>query len=142
MEKQLNKKVELEVKQNGKYKNLTLKNKYKVENGKRELVEQGMSPGEYIVVSKEFDEGKPIKTKFEKTNGEPKFNYLSGVTYNNEQVSFFLKEQEHLFYKAMPIGEDFKLGVIKTSFVNPKNAMETYYDKVVCEKIDENQTFD
>lgn len=57
-------------------------------------------------------------------------------------LAFFLKEQEHLFYKAMPVGEDFKLGVIKTSFVNPKNAMETYYDKVVCEKLDENKTFD
>lgn len=96
MENQLNKEVKLEVKQNGQYKNLTLKNKYKVENGKRELVEEGLSPGEYIVVSKEFDEGKPIKTKFEKTNGEPKYNYLSGVTYNGENVSFFFERTRAL----------------------------------------------
>ena len=138
MTNKLEKQVEPITETKGKYVNLVVKNKYKVEGGKKVMKQQGLNPGEYVVGVKTFPEGKEIPSNmYKKVDGSPQLSFLCVVEVKGEAVSFFVKEHEHEVFKSLPLGEPIRIGVVKDSFVNAKNAMETFYDKVVFEKHNE-----
>lgn len=98
---------ELKVIENGQYKNLILKPSKK----QREQGVEGLKPGNYIFVEKTFPEGLEIPSKqFTKPDGSPQLSYACKALYKGEEVSFFLKEQEHEAYKVLG-GEGDKLKI-------------------------------
>lgn len=105
------KEVELPVVQNGQYKNIYLTPNVK-------LGQKGLDPKseEYIVVEKKFKEGREINGKFG-------VNFSCGVTYNEEDASFFLTPFQHgLFVDCGEEGDKIKviryLKESKTGYVN------------------------
>ena len=136
MTDKLEKQVEPIIQTTEEHTNLVVKNKYKVENGKKVIKEQGLNPGEYVVGVKTFPEGKEFKSSTyfkDKARTQPQLSYLVKVEVNGQLTGFFIKEHEHEVFKSLPVGEPIKIGVIKDSFINSKTMMETFYDKVVFE---------
>jgi hypothetical protein len=132
----MNKETTIEIQQNGQYKNIKLQNKYGVEtvDGKKQKVvkQQGINPGEYIVVKKKQIEGKQMPVKFYKDEAKtiPNYSYLCVVEYLDQDVSFFLSENYHDEYKKMPIDTPFKVGIEVDSFFNEKTGLEVTYDAI------------
>jgi hypothetical protein len=123
----MEKEVQIKITQNGQWKNLRLRNKYGVAevDGKKTRVvkEQGINPGEYIMITKKTGEGKQIETKYGTS-------YLCVVEYLDQDCSFFLKEKYYEEYKKMPVGTPFKLGIEATSFFNEQTGMEVPYEAI------------
>ena len=103
---------ELEITQNGEYKNIRLK---------PNLVKglKGLEYDNYIIVEKtDFAEGMEFNGQFGKS-------YSCRVTYKDEQVSFWLNEREHTAYKGVGgVGDKVKITLFKHTFTNPKTGME------------------
>ena len=123
----MNKEVQIKITKNGQWNNLKLRNKYGLAevDGKKQRVikEQGINPGEYIVIKKKQEEGKAIETKFGPS-------YLCIVEYLDQDCSFFLTEAYHKEYKAMPVNTPFKLGVEATTYFNEKTGQEVPFEAI------------
>lgn len=91
--------TKLEIKKNGEYNNITLKNKYKRQglklilddNKQKIIIQQGLNPGQSCTITKKYAEGKPIETKYGTS-------YSCIADYEGTEVSFFLKPSEHEKY--------------------------------------------
>lgn len=113
----------VEIKTNGTYKNLVVKTKYKWDKAKKMfefdadnkkiVVDQGLKPDESLEVVKKFAKGREVVTKFGTS-------YSCGVTYNDQEVSFWLDEKQHEKYKDLG-------GEGDTVRITCK--LETYFDK-------------
>lgn len=85
----------LEIKTNGQYKNITLKD---------------LDSGNYVFFTKAFEEGRKIEsTKFVKPDGSPNISYSCGVNYGDDMVSFFLNERQYEAYRQFPQGAKIKV---------------------------------
>ena len=114
----------LEIKTNGQYKNIDLKEKLKVEVGGKTIIAQDdfvLDDG-YIVVEKSFVEGMEVLSKtLKKKDGSPLKSYSCRVKYNGEDVSFWLDDTQHEAYKVLGgIGDRVKIIGEKTPNTNPK----------------------
>jgi len=115
----------VDIKENGQYKNLVIKTKYKWdaskrmhvydENNKKIVVDQGLKPDESLEVVKKFAEGREVVTKYGTS-------YSCGVEYQGEEMSFWLDEKQHEKYKNLG-GEGDKVRITCK--------LETYFDKRV-----------
>jgi len=109
----------IQIVKNGEYKNVSLKNKYKVENGKKVVTQQGINPGDSAVIEKIFAEGKEQDGKY-----GPFFGCKAKLE-SGEEVSFILNPREHeLFRECGGVGDKVKVSAYVHDFINPKNGNE------------------
>lgn len=106
---------EIEIVENGEYKNLNLK--------PRPLKGvKGLEYGNYVIVTKNFAEGKPITGT---ANGRPYTIYSCGVKYKDQDVTFVINDKEHDVYKSLGgVGDRLMVTLEKYTFTNPKTGME------------------
>lgn len=85
----------LEIRDQGGYKVITVRTKYEwngtkkefiLKDGKKIVKEQGLKPGEFVVVTKRFPHAQELDGPFGKW-------YKAGVTYKGEDVSFSLDKK-------------------------------------------------
>lgn len=129
---------ELEIFENGNYKNIYPRTRYKraggkvvIDNGKKVVAFQGLEDGNHIIVEKSgFAEGKKIE--------RPEFTlYVCGVKYKDEMVSFALYENDHAkFASAGGVGDKVKISCKKELVVNLKTGVENMVDKLYFEKVE------
>lgn len=129
---------ELEIYENGNYKNIYPKTRYKreggkfvIEGGKKVVLFQGLEDGNHVIVTKtNFAEGKKIE--------KPTFTlYSCGVNYKDQLVTFALYESEHArFASAGGAGDKVKISCQKELVVNPKTGTESMADKLYFEKVE------
>jgi hypothetical protein len=122
--------AKLEIVQNGEYKNLELKEKFKVIDNQKQTVSAGIPDGDYVIVTKEFAEGLEVNGKFGPS-------YSCKVTYDgNEGCSFWLKPKEHDAYKSCGgVGDRIKISMAKKPFVM-KNGAEMTKQELSFEKVE------
>lgn len=130
---------QLEIEQNGEYKNINLIPKYKwdkskkqfvIENGQKVLVKDGLQPDNFIVVEKQFVDGQLVKGNF----GD---SYSCKVIYAGEEnVSFWLKPYQHeQFAQCGGVGDKVKITYVKEMKIDPKTGQERAYDNLVFSKV-------
>lgn len=120
----------LKIATNGQFKNLYLK----VSQKQRQQGLEGLKPGNYVFVTKNFPEGRPIPSKlYLKPDGTPQVSYACNVKYDGEDVSFFLKEYEHEAFKVLG-GQG---TVVKISAELQENSKGAYFVRLKFDAIDE-----
>jgi len=116
----MNEEQELEVTQNGEYKNINLKPK--LNKGIA-----GLNDGNFITVAKVFAEGYEVTSKFG-------LSYSCRANYKGDEVSFWLNEKEHAVYKDIGgVDDSVKITLKKEPYVNPKTGMEMILNKLYFE---------
>jgi hypothetical protein len=134
------KEVQINIIRNGQWNNLKLKNKYglaEVDGKKKRVVkEQGINPGEYIIIKKKQLEGKEMPVKFYKDEAKTKpiKSYMCIVEYLDQDCSFFLDEKSYGEYLKMPVGVPFKLGVEVDSYFNQQTGQEVPFEVIRISK--------
>jgi len=114
---------ELDIIENGQYKNINLKPK--LNKGIA-----GLEKDNYVIVEKTFAEGREHVSQYGKS-------YSCGVSYRGEDVTFWLSEKEHIVYKELGgIGDRVKITLTKESFVNKKSGVEMLYNKLNFELVE------
>lgn len=104
-----------EVEVNGQYRNIKLN---KIPKGK------------FIVVEKNFVEGKLFEGKYGKS-------YICSVSYNGESGSFFLNEKYHNQYKAIGgQGDHIRIGRDDEVIDNAKTGVKMIVPKYFFEKVE------
>lgn len=137
---------ELEITQNGDFKNIYLKTMYKkqggkfvVENGKKVVDKQGLEDGNHILVKKKFPEGRLIKTgPTNPKTGKPTYLLYSVlVTYGDTDVSFMLFEDDyHAFNACGGVDDTVKIELNKEAYVNTKTGMEGVKEQLNFSKVE------
>jgi hypothetical protein len=115
--------MSMEIKTNGDYKNVSLKNKYKVEDGKKVITQQGINPGESAILEKIFAEGQERDGKF------GTFFSCKAKLETGDEVSFILNPKQHEAFRTCGgVGDKVRETVTKETFINPKNGNEGMYE--------------
>jgi len=132
-------KQDLEIYENGAYKNIYLKTKYKrdksgnieLSDGKKIPLFRGLDDGNHVLVEKTgFIEGRKIE--------KPTYTlYSCQVKYKEQVVSFVLYETEHsLFASCGGIGDAIKISLKKEFGVNRKTGVEQVFERLSFTKMD------
>lgn len=111
---------------NGKYLNLDIKPKKGV---------GGLSNGNHIIVEKAFVEGQAVaSTKYFNKDGSPQVSYTCKAKYNDQDVSFWLNENEHTKFAAVGgVGDKVKITLTKETMVNPRTGVEMLINRLSFE---------
>lgn len=113
----MNEEQKIKIKKNGNYNNIELKD---------------ITPdNNFIIIEKVFSEGKEFPDKFR----EGKHTYACRAKYLGEDVSFWLKQEEHDDYKLLG-GEGDKVKVFRyeKKVMNPKTKLNMLIPKLRFEK--------
>lgn len=128
---------DLQIYENGQYKNVYLKTRYKrngrdlvIEGGKKVPEFMGLEDGNHIIVEKvDFAEGNKIE--------KPTYTMFScKALYKGQEISFVLYERDHINWaSAGGVGDKVKISCIKETIVNKKTGSEMLVDNLVFEPV-------